>query len=60
MSLKLYNIEGKEIQTLVREYQIPGIYNVLFDATNLPSGIYFYSIYLNNVLKKTKKLNFIK
>jgi aminopeptidase N len=42
VSLKIYDITGKEIATLVNEALQPGMYEVTFDGTNLPSGIYFY------------------
>ncbi len=42
--LKVYDLLGKEISTLVDEQKQPGNYEVDFDGSNLPSGIYFYSI----------------
>jgi 5'-nucleotidase / UDP-sugar diphosphatase len=42
--LVVYDILGKEVKTLVNESQAPGVYKVVFDAGNLASGIYFYSI----------------
>ena len=42
--LKVYDIIGKEIQSLVNEQLQPGSYEVTFDGTNLPSGIYFYRL----------------
>ena len=55
-----YNIEGKELMTLVNDFQEAGIYEILFDASELNSGIYFYSLFKNNVLSDTKKLTLIK
>jgi photosystem II stability/assembly factor-like uncharacterized protein len=44
VSLKVFDILGKEITTLVDETQKPGIYEVQFDGSNLPSGVYFYNL----------------
>ncbi len=43
-TLKIYDVLGSEVQTLVNEYMQPGAYSVEFDGTNLASGIYFYKI----------------
>ena len=42
--LKVYDVLGREIKTLINEKQNPGSYTVIFDASNLSSGIYFYSL----------------
>lgn len=57
--LVVYNILGKEIKTLVNESQSAGIYNVDFDASNLPSGVYFYKLSAGNNVT-TKKMLLIK
>ncbi|MCB0742905.1 MAG: T9SS type A sorting domain-containing protein [Ignavibacteriae bacterium] len=44
VELKIYDILGREIKTLVNENQKPGSYEIKFDASNLSSGIYFYSL----------------
>ncbi|MEO8209195.1 MAG: T9SS type A sorting domain-containing protein [bacterium] len=44
VSLKVYDVIGKEIATLVNQKQIAGSYSVDFDAGNYPSGIYFYGL----------------
>ena len=43
-TLKVYDVLGNEIATLVNEEKQPGTYEVEFDGTNLPSGIYFYQL----------------
>jgi hypothetical protein len=44
VSLKIYDILGREIVTLVNQYQNAGTYNVSFNAASLSSGMYFYKI----------------
>jgi photosystem II stability/assembly factor-like uncharacterized protein len=60
VSLKLYDIEGKEIEILVKEFQNAGSYEVLFDATELPTGVYYYSLFTFGVLLSTRKFLLIK
>lgn len=44
VSIKVYDILGKEVQTVVNELKDAGYYSADFDGTNLASGIYFYRI----------------
>ncbi len=44
VNIKVYNITGREITTLVNEVKDPGAYSVNFNAENLSSGIYFYKV----------------
>jgi len=44
VSLKVYNSLGKEVATLVNEIKPAGRYEVVFDGSNLSSGVYFYKI----------------
>jgi hypothetical protein len=44
VKLTVFDVLGKEIGTLVKEQLSPGTYQADFDATNLPSGVYYYSL----------------
>lgn len=59
VTLKVLNIVGQEIETLVNEFQTTGTYSVSFDASKLPSGIYFYSLISGNYTQ-TKKMMLLK
>lgn len=54
--LKIYDILGKEIATLVNEKQSPGNYEVTFDAGNLPSGVYLCKIQAGSYVKIKKMM----
>jgi len=57
--LKVYDILGKEIQTLVNEQLQPGTYEATFDGSSLNSGIYFYRLTTEG-FTETKKMLMIK
>ena len=59
VSLKVYDLLSKEIKTLVNEVKPPGIYNVVFDGSNLASGIYFYKLEAGN-FASVKRMLLIK
>ncbi len=44
VKLTVYNMLGKEMYTLLNEYKEAGIYTVKLNASELPSGTYFYAI----------------
>jgi len=44
VALKVYDVLGNEIATLVNEEKQPGNYEVNFDASKFSSGVYFYEI----------------
>ncbi|MDP2302626.1 MAG: T9SS type A sorting domain-containing protein [Ignavibacteria bacterium] len=56
VKIKVYDILGKEIQTLLNEYKTTGRYEVEFNASNLPSGIYFYRMVSGNYSEAKKMI----
>jgi len=59
VTLKVYDILGTEVADLVNEVKEEGIYYVTFNASELPSGIYFYTLTSGNFMA-TKKLILLK
>jgi len=59
VSLKVYDFLGKEVNTLINETKLAGIYEVTFDASNLPSGTYFYTLRTGDFVS-TKKMMIVK
>ncbi len=47
VTLRIYDVLGQEVTTLVQEKQSPGTHAVRFDGTNYPSGVYFYNLQVN-------------
>ncbi len=63
VTLRIYDIAGKLVRTLINERQMPGVYNIIWDGKDkdgrdLPSGIYFYRLEIPNfeTVKKTTLL----
>ena len=59
VTLIIYDILGRQIATLVNKEQSPGTYNVTFDASYLPSGIYFYQLQAGS-FTQTRKMILLK
>jgi len=59
VTLKVYDVLGIEIAVLVNEEKSVGNYEVEFDATRLPSGVYFYRLQANEFVE-TKKMMLVK
>ena len=56
VSLKIYDLLGREIKTLVSEFQIKGSYSIDFDVGDLSSGLYLYQLQAGSVVKTKKML----
>jgi Secretion system C-terminal sorting domain len=59
VKLVVYDIQGREVRTLVNESLKPGTYEAAFDASVLNSGVYFYKLVTGN-FTETKKMLLIK
>lgn len=59
ISIKIFDIIGNEIMTLVNETKDKGYYKVKFDASSLPSGVYIYKLESNKVTL-SRKMSLIK
>ena len=59
VQLKVYNLLGQEVAILINKQQTSGTYEVKFDGSNLPSGIYVYKLHAGGFVS-TKKLMLLK
>ena len=59
VTLKIFDVLGREIEKLVDEYKNTGSYEVEFKASNLPSGVYFYQLKAGGFVE-TKKMILVK
>jgi hypothetical protein len=59
VSLKVFDVLGREVATLVNEFTTAGQHEVHFDATNLASGVYFYNL-MGGDFAQVKKMTLMK
>jgi len=59
VTLKVYDLLGKEVTTLVNDYKQAGTFDLVFDGSNLASGVYYYQL-ITGELSATKKLMLTK
>lgn len=60
IKILIFDVSGKGLVTIVDKQQNRGDYEVTFDGSNLPSGVYFYSLFADGVRIDTKKMLMIK
>ena len=60
ITLKVYDISGKEVATILNEEKQPGKYSIRFDSGGLASGIYFYQLIADGKNNETKKMIILK
>ena len=56
VSLKIFDIYGKEINILMEKYQNRGKYSIKWEPNNIPSGVYFYELKTNKYMEMKKML----
>jgi len=56
VTLKIYNVLGTEVATLVNEEMMPGIYEVTWDASGMSSGVYIYRLQAGEYVESRKML----
>ena len=54
--LKVFDLLGREISTLVHEVRAAGVHHVAFDASRLPSGVYYYTLQAGNSVQSRKMI----
>lgn len=60
VSLKVYNVLGNEVATLVNERKNAGKYDVVFDGSDHPSGVYLYRLEIDGNVMETKRMVLLK
>jgi hypothetical protein len=54
VNITVYDVLGSNVSEVVNEDKKPGIYEVKFNGSNLSSGVYFYTMKVNNFVKSNK------
>ena len=60
VKITVSDLLGREVAELVDVQYTPGTYNAVFEGKKYPSGIYFYTMYVDGLVSETKKMMLIK
>ncbi|MEO6694673.1 MAG: T9SS type A sorting domain-containing protein [Ignavibacteria bacterium] len=60
VNIKLYNLAGKELRTILNEYNTAGYFTIEFNAGEIASGVYVYRLEVNGILKDSKQMILLK
>ncbi len=60
VSLKVYDVKGRLVETLVNDHREAATYDVVWNAEGASSGVYFYSLTVNNGAAETKRMILLK
>ena len=56
VQIKVFDVLGNELQTLVKEEKPAGTYELNWNAANLPSGVYFYQLRAGDIVQSKKMI----
>lgn len=59
VKLTVYNLVGQVVQVLVDEYQLTGFYEITFDASQFPAGVYLYKLQVGEYTS-VKRMTLVK
>ena len=59
VKLTIYNLVGQSVQVLVDNYQSAGDYEIVFDANDLPAGVYLYKLQVGDY-SSVKRMTLVK
>jgi hypothetical protein len=60
VTMKIYDILGRLIDTPVNQFMLAGSYSIDWNAENLTSGVYFYKLFVDNIGTSIKKMVLLK
>ncbi len=60
VTISVYDVLGNKVIDLVNKKQISGSYEIEFDGSTLSSGVYFYTLIVNDNISQTKKMLLVK
>ncbi|MDA3838303.1 MAG: T9SS type A sorting domain-containing protein [Candidatus Delongbacteria bacterium] len=60
IEINIYNTKGQFVQNLINEKQGKGTHSILFDAGKLNSGIYYYQLKVDGIVKETRKMLYLR
>ena len=56
VTLKVYDLQGREVVSLLEDWKDAGVHSIEFDARRLPSGVYFYKLQTEHITDMKKLL----
>lgn len=60
VKLKIFDVLGREVKTLVNEFQTANMYSVQFDASAYSTGVYYYKLQIGDDFESTQKMLYLK